>query len=71
MAVNLSALSTRRVLLPSNNIFLLLIIISVRAELTGLVQLEGLGRLKIFIHLTSSRYRDFPACSIVLHTKML
>jgi hypothetical protein len=29
------------------------------------VRLEGLGKLKKFIHLIGSRTRDFPACSLV------
>jgi hypothetical protein len=31
----------------------------------GLVRLEGLGKLKKFIHLIGSRARDFPARSVV------
>jgi hypothetical protein len=68
MAVRLSALRTGRAVLPTNIIFLLLVLISVgcRVNPQGLVRLEGLGKFKNkFIHLIGSRTRDLPACSIV------
>jgi hypothetical protein len=35
------------------------------SELQGLVQPDGLGKLKKFIHLIGSRTHDLPACSTV------
>jgi hypothetical protein len=49
------------------NIFLLMVLISFRGWLKpqGLVWLEGLGKMKKkLIHLTGSRTRDLPACSL-------
>jgi hypothetical protein len=60
MAVRLSALRTSRALLPRDIIVLLLILISV-----GLMRPEGLGKLKIFIHIIVSRTRYLPACSVL------
>jgi hypothetical protein len=59
MAVRLSAIRTGRVLLSRNIIFLLL------GKLQGLVQLEGLGKLKKLIHLIESGTCDLSTCSIV------
>jgi hypothetical protein len=65
MAVNLSALRAGRALL-SRNIFLLLVLISVRLiKPQGLVRPERFGKLKKFIHLFGSQTRDLPAFSIV------
>jgi hypothetical protein len=35
------------------------------SKLQGLVQLEGLGKLKKYIHYIWSQIRGLPACSIV------
>jgi hypothetical protein len=52
---------------PQRHYFLLLLLISVRGWVNpqGLLWLEGLGKLKTFIHLTGFRTNDLPACSIV------
>jgi hypothetical protein len=66
MAVSVSALRTRRTLLPSNSIiFMFLVFISVRGRVKpqGLVRPEGLGKFKN--HLIGYRTRDLPVCSIV------
>jgi hypothetical protein len=55
MAVKLSALRISSALLPRNMVFLLLILIFVK---DWVMQLEGLGELKRFIHLIGSRTRD-------------
>jgi hypothetical protein len=67
MAVRLSALRTSHILLPRNIIFLFLILIFVRgwANSRVMVWLEGLCKLKKFIHLVRSWTRDLWACSIV------
>jgi hypothetical protein len=64
MAVRLSALRIGRTLLPRNNIFLFLVLISVRgSEPQSLMRSEGLGKFKI--HLIGFRNHDFPSCIIV------
>jgi hypothetical protein len=64
MVTSLSALRTGRALLARNIIFLILVLISVTGcEPQGLVRLEGLGELKIFIHPIGSQTRDLPACN--------
>jgi hypothetical protein len=49
MAVRFSAICTGRAILPTNIIFLLL---------------EGLRKLRNFIHLIGSQTRNVPACGI-------
>jgi hypothetical protein len=68
MAVKLSTLRTGRDLLP-RIIFLLLVLISVRAcvKLQGLVQQKGLGKFKKkFVLLIGFGTRYLAACGIVL-----
>jgi hypothetical protein len=67
MVVRLIALRVGRSLLPRNIIFLLLVLVSVKAEPQGLLRLEGLGKLKKkkLNYLVGSRTRDLPACSIM------
>jgi hypothetical protein len=51
---------------PQKHYFMFLVLISVRdSEPQGLVRLEGLGKLKTFIHLIRYQTRDLLACSIV------
>jgi hypothetical protein len=65
MVVRLSALRTRRTLLPTNIIILMfLVLISVRGWVNhGFVRPEGLGKFKN--HLIGYRTHDLPVCSIV------
>jgi hypothetical protein len=55
------SLCTGRAFLPRNIISLLPVLISVRCP----IWLEGLGKLKKFIHLIGSRTRDLPDCNRV------
>jgi hypothetical protein len=67
MAVRLSALRTRRTLLPRNIIiFMFLVLISVKrlSKPQGLVRPEGLGKFKKN-HFLRYQTRDLPVCSIV------
>jgi hypothetical protein len=67
MAVMMSVLRAIRFLLPWNIFLLFLVLISVR----GLVQLEGLGKLKIFNDLIGTQTCDLQASSIVPQPTML
>jgi hypothetical protein len=61
--VERATLCTGRALLPRNIMFLLVVLISVRGcEPQGLLRLEVIGELKIFIDPIGSQTRHLPAC---------